>query len=252
MTISMAYAQGFFLALTRILAIFMTAPILSNRLIPTQVKVGLGVLLTLILMPLQTDMGPAQPLGAFLVDIGRELIVGLLVGFAGQLVFAAFQVMGDMMGIGAGLQAAQLLNPTLGTTGTALEGFYALLAVLLFLTIDGHHQVILALQRTFEVIPLRTFDLSTLGPERFIALSAQMLAAALQMALPVIGAVLVADVALALIARVVPQMNVFFVGAPLKLGLALAALALGLPLILPLMRTVMAQIGPEMLRVIRG
>ncbi len=252
MTISMAYAQGFFLALTRILAIFMTAPILSNRLIPTQVKVGLGVLLTLILMPLQTDMGPVQPLGAFLVDIGRELIVGLLVGFAGQLVFAAFQVMGDMMGIGAGLQAAQLLNPTLGTTGTALEGFYALLAVLLFLTIDGHHQVILALQRTFEVIPLRTFDLSTLGPERFIALSTQMLAAALQMALPVIGAVLVADVALALIARVVPQMNVFFVGAPLKLGLALAALALGLPLILPLMRTVMAQIGPEMLRVIRG
>lgn len=250
MTVSIAYVESFFLALTRILAIFMTAPILSNRLIPTQVKVGLGVLLTAILLPFQAEVGPADPLGVFLLNIGRELVTGMLVGFAGQLVFAAFQIMGDMIGLTAGLQAAYLLNPTLGTSGTALESFYALLAALLFLTLDGHHQVILALQRTFEIVPLRTLDLTVLQPERLIALSAHMLAAALQMALPVLGAVLVADVAMALMARVVPQMNVFFVGAPLKLGLALAALMLGFPLILPLMRTVMAQIGPEMVRVL--
>jgi flagellar biosynthetic protein FliR len=173
---------------------------------------------------------------AFLLIIAQEVIVGVLVGFVSNLVFVAVGMAASMMGLQIGFRAANLFDPFTTASSSALEQFYTLLAVALFLTINGHHWLIRALARTFDVAPLGTFALSSVTIERLVALTGETFVAATRIALPVMGALLLADLGLGLVARAVPQIQVFFLGMPLKMGLGILALALTLVLTLPLVK----------------
>ena len=253
MIVSVAQAQVFFLAFTRVMAMIVHIPVLGGRAIPNQVKIGFGILLAMIILP--WDLLPATEealsLLVFAFQVAREILIGTLAGFGAVLTFGAVQMAGDVMGLGSGFRAAQVLNPALGLQGSAMNQFFVVMATLLFLVVNGHHIFIVALQRSFDLVPLSE-TLPALSSERLLTLAGQMIGLGVQMALPVFGAVLLTDLSLGLLARVAPQIQVFFLGVPVKVAVGMMALLLSLGILFPLLREMFKDIGDTTLILLGG
>jgi flagellar biosynthetic protein FliR len=179
----------------------------------------------------------------------RELAVGIVAGYAAALTFGALQVTGEMMGIASGFNSARLFNPALEGTGTPLDNFFSMMTVLFFLVIDGHHAFILAMQQTFALVPLNG-PLPAFSIENIIAMTVQLIAVGVRLALPVLGALLLANLALGLLSRVAPQVHVFFLGVPLMMAASLIALALALTILYPSIVDLFRQMGPRTLQLL--
>lgn len=248
MLISVAQAQLFFLAFTRIMAILMSVPMLGGQSIPSQVRISVGIIFTAVLIPWQPLPETAETLGLLGMGAGifSELIIGLMAGMASVLVFGAIQLAGEMMGIGSGFGSGSMFNPTLGNTGTALDQLFVMVAMLIFVVLDGHHGVIRALQQSFAYAPLNA-GIPFTDPEKLIVLTARLISTGIQISLPVMVAIFLADLALGLLARVAPQVQVYFLGLPLKIGLGLIVFSLSFGIALPLMQNMFHNIGPTML-----
>ena len=232
-----------FLVFVRILAVMATAPIFSSQSVPVIAKIGLAALLAVLVSP--TELGRSAPpplpteLGTFLLAIGQEILFGVLIGFVSNLIFVMVTLASTMMSFQTGLQAAQLFDPLSNVTSTVLEQFYSLIAITLFLVVNGHHWLISGLARTFRVAPVGTFVLSQLTVDRLMTLTTEIFSIAMRIALPVAGALLLTDLGLGLMARAVPQIQVFFLGLPLKIGLGFLLIAFTLTIVLPIVRDMM-------------
>ncbi len=236
MTLSPDYLTTLFLMFVRILAMFMTAPIFSSKNIPNIAKIGFSGILAMILLPFDGVAPAPTQLGPFVLSVAQEVLLGALLGFASNLVFVAVSMGAGMMGLQVGFRAASLFNPVFNASSAALDQFYSFLVAALFLAIDGHHWLILALSRTFKIVPVGTFAFTAVTTDRLVTMTAQAFVAAVQIALPVVGVLLLADVGLGLIARAVPQVQIFFLSLPLKIGLGLLMLALTLSTTLPMIK----------------
>ncbi len=253
MTVSIAQAQLFFLALTRILAILVHVPVLAGRMVPNMVRVGLGLILAVVLLPweLVPEGAPSIPTLGFALAIGKEILTGTLAGFGAALTFAAIQVAGEVMSVSSAFGSAQILNPAFQNQGTSYSSILSLLAIMLFLLINGHHQVLLAAQRTFEVFPINgTITAFSMG--KLMVISAQLITAGIHMALPIMGAVLIVEIAFGLLARIAPQVQVFFLAIPLKAGLALIGLAIALNVLFPFILQLFGGLGERMMKLLAG
>ncbi len=251
MLISVAQAQLFFLALTRILAIVIHVPVIAGPLIPNQVKIGFGVLLAMVLIPWQ-PLPPetsAMAILPFTGAIARELLIGTLAGFAAALTFAALQIAGEMISVVSGFTAGKILNPALESSGSSIDQFFLIVTMLIFLIMNGHHGFLLGIKRTFDYLPVNS-PIPDLTSDYLLRLFAQFITAGIQMAFPVIGALLLADLTLGLFARVAPQVQVFFLGIPLKVAIGLIALAMTFGLLLPTFSQIFGELGREMLKLI--
>lgn len=235
MSVSLLRFQDFFLVLTRTLAILAAVPMLGGRVIPNRVRVGLGVLISMAIIPWSPipTGDAAEPFASFLLNIGRELMVGVIAALAVRFAFNTIEMAAALMSQSSGFTSGAVLNPTLENSGTAFDQFYTLMAMLIFLSLDGHHQILRAIARTFELVPLRSFALGAATQERLLQLSAGVLLSAVQMALPLMATMLIVEAAFALMVRVAPQINVFFLGEPVKAGLGVVTLSLVLPILLP-------------------
>lgn len=226
-------------------------PVLGGQTIPAQVRIGLGIILSAILIPWQ-PLGPeVKELGllAFAAGILQELIIGALAGFAATLTFGAIQIAGEMMGVVSGFGAGNILNPTMGSTGSALDQLFVMVGMLIFLVLNGHHTFLMAVQRTFTVIPVNE-ALPFSDPETLLTMTANLITSGIQIALPVIGALLLADISMGLLARVAPQIQIFFLGLPAKVGLGLIAVGMTFGIALPVMRDLFQKMGPRLLELV--
>ena len=143
------------------------------------------------------------------------------------MVFTALEGAGHIVGLQMGFSLANIINPLTSTNASLIDQFYTLVATLVFLTIDGHHIVLLGIERTFLIAPIDAIG-STLPPQEMIfGLGREIFATASRMALPVLTALLLTDVALAMVARSVPQLNVFVVGMPAKIAVGFVMLIVG-------------------------
>lgn len=252
MLISIAQAQIFILAFTRVMAILIHIPMLGGQIVPNQVRIALGLILTMILIP-WTPLGvevEAFGLFAFAVMILRELIIGTLAGFAANLTFGAIQIAGEAMGLGSGFGSSRIFNPSMEESGTAFSQLFVISATLLFLVLNGHHMAIIAIQKTFDVIPVAT-STAFGSVETLLGMSAYLFTAGIQIALPVMAALLLTDLALGLMARVAPQVQVFFLGLPLKVAVSLVALGLLFSIVLPTLSKMFEQLGPRMISLLQ-
>lgn len=226
-----AWLGAVFWPLTRVLALFAAAPVLSHRALPLRVKVALGLAVTAVLAPTLS----VPPVGAALTGDGFGLLaynvlVGLLLGFAVRIVLAAFELAGELVGLQMGLSFAGFFNPASGTAQNPVAGLLSLLALLTFIAIDGHLMLLAALAESFRLFPLHAAPVS-LDFERIVRLAAEMFALALSIALPFVAVLLLINVVLGVLARIAPQLNVFAVGFPLTLASGMALLLVLLPYI---------------------
>lgn len=251
MPVSLPQFQLFFLALTRIMALIIHIPVLAGPAIPNPMKIALGSILAMITLPwnpLPADAVP-QSLFPFSVAIGQELLIGTLAGFAATLTFGAVQIAGDMMDTSLGFSAGRLFNPALENPGAVGQQFFSMLAAVLFLVTNGHHLFLIGLQKTFTLAPLNA-ALPQLDAEPLLTLAGGLIAAGIQLSLPVVAAALLTEVTLGLLARVAPTLQVFFLGMPLKAGIGLLALTLTLSTILPTLAATLHMIGQWMLELL--
>ncbi|HHX64927.1 MAG TPA: hypothetical protein GX702_08590 [Chloroflexi bacterium] len=248
---TIAQAQIFFLVFVRVLGIIMTAPVLGTSLYPSMVRVGLAVALAGLLAPMQEVPAEAVSAATLAMSTTLETLTGLLIGFTSSLIFYALQMGVSFLGLQSGFRGASGVNPALaqimGQQGSSLETIYTLLIPLVFLIIDGHHWLIAGMQRSFEVVAIGQLNLGPVVLERLIEMSGLLFRTALVFAFPILCTLLLVDLALAIVARAVPQIQVFFVGLPLKMGLSMVAVVIALPWMVSTMGARLSDVAFDML-----
>lgn len=251
MIISVAQAQMFFLALTRIMAMIIHVPVLGGKAIPNQVRIAFGFVLAMVLIPWQPlpADSPALGLFGFAVGIGKELLIGTLAGFSAVLVFGAVEIAGEAMGLGSGFGSGRIFNPTMADSSSSFSQLFVMVATMYFLVINGHHIFLAGLARTFQVIPVGG-DVPLGSMQTLMSYFSALVTAGIQLALPVMAALFLTDLSLGLLARVAPQVQVFFLGLPLKVGVSLFALGLMLMSVMPVLSNLYQSVGTRMLHLL--
>jgi flagellar biosynthetic protein FliR len=216
--------------LTRILALLATAPVFNNTALPARIRLILGLAITFVIAPVL----PAPPpllTGSWLglVVIGEQILIGMLMGFALRLAFAAMDIAGETIGLQMGLSFATFFDPGRGGQSSVLAEFFGLLASLVFLAINGHLLLLNLLIESFALLPIDTRPLLAAGLAKLLTASTMMFSLGVMLSLPLITALLVANISLGVLARIAPTLNIFAVGFPVTLGIGFIVLMLSLP-----------------------
>jgi flagellar biosynthetic protein FliR len=223
---------GFFLVLARVSPLFAIAPLFSSRMVPMRVRAIVAVALAFGLSPVVAK-GHHIDLDAFTLTalIGKELLIGLAFAYALAALFAAVTVAGSLLDTLVGFSFGSLVDPVSGNQSTVLQQLYSMVAVLIFIAIGGDSWVIQGLARTYDVVPISSFP--ALGPLVAGAntVFVKVFTSALQIAAPVLLALLITDAGFGMVSRVVPQLNVFQVGFPTKVLVGLLLIGVSLPFV---------------------
>ena len=222
---------GFVVVFARITGVIVAAPIFGEGTVPVQVKVGLSLIISLIFVPLVTapQLGPNPPVLKLVYLIAGEVGIGLLIGFSARLLLTGVEIAGEVAGFQMGLGLANVVDPSTQTQVSLLGQTMSLFAVILFVALDGHHLFIEALAGSYSLIAPGEVTLTRKAFDTFMGLAAQMFVIGLRVGAPLVVTLLAANFAMGLVARSVPQMNVFVVGFPFTIGLGLLFLFLGFP-----------------------
>jgi flagellar biosynthetic protein FliR len=223
---------GFFLVLARLTPLFIMAPLFSSKLVPPRVRAVIAVALAIGLTPVVIgDQRIPLEIWTYAGLVFKELLIGLAFAFALGALFAAVTVAGSFVDTLIGFSFGALVDPINGTSTTILAQLYTMLGVLVFIAIDGDAWVLGGLARTFDVVgvlQMPSINAMVAGAdEAFVGI----FAAAVQIAGPIMLALILTDVAFGLVTRVVPQLNVFAVGFPAKLLVGLVLLGVTLPFV---------------------
>lgn len=216
--------------MARILALVSTAPVFGNRGIPRRIRLGLGLALTMAIAPLAgpiPDVSPSSYEG--LLVLIEQIVIGTAMGLAMRVVFAAVDAAGELIGLQMGLGFASFFDPQQGNNAPVISRFMVLLAVLFFLALNGHLLMISTLAQSFAILPIGTGLFGPHAAYSLVSWGGQLFAAGLTLALPVVAALLITNLALGVLTRAAPQLNVFAVGFPITLLLGFFMLALVLP-----------------------
>ncbi len=221
---------GFILVLARVTPLFFIAPLFSSAMIPPRVRGVIAVAISIGLAPvaLHGQHVPSDPL-----VLGGLVLEGMLVGlgfaFSLAVLMAAVESAGGVIDVVSGFSYGSLINPMDGDNSAVMARFYSLVGTLIFLVIGGEAWMLRGLARTFQLVPLTgEVRLSSLVGGAVEAFSA-VFAGALEIAAPVLVALLITDVAFGVVSRVVPQLNVFAVGFPTKAAVALLVVGASMP-----------------------
>jgi flagellar biosynthetic protein FliR len=237
--------QMFFLIFLRVGAILMSMPIFKSKSIPVLFKFGLALAASIILFPL-LDL-KAFPvltnLGNFAVGAIGEILLGITIGMAVNLIFVGLQMAGQISGYQMGLALARVMDPSAGQQVPLLAQFFQLFAFLIFLSINAHHWFLMALADSFQLVPPFGFKISGSLIGHLMHIAGNMFVIAIKVGAPVIAALLLTSVAFGLIARTVPQMNVLFVAMPLKIIIGLLFIGFSLPYLSSFLKTVFSKLG---------
>ncbi len=225
------YLANLFLVFVRVGAMLFSAPLLSGRTVPATLKIGLAGLLAFLLIPVNQGHFAEVPLAWVPLSllVLKEIGVGVMVGFVANLVFAGMQLAGQFLGIEMGFSLANVIDPLFSQSISLMDQLYTILAGLVFLAIDGHQMLILAIQQTLDMIPLGAFEMTGPVVNQLVELVGGIFLIGLRITLPVTAALLLSDIALGLMARTVPQMNVFVVGLPVKIFVGFVIVVLTMP-----------------------
>lgn len=227
----LAWVTPWLLAFFRVLGLFTAAPVLSMRVIPRRVRVSLALLIVVCAQPSLPEM-PVIPLDSpvALMVIAQQVLIGLTMGFAARVVFAAIEFAGELVGLQMGLNFASFFDPLSGTQVTAVSRFYGTTAAWLFVVMNGHLMLTGAVLGSFKAFPVSPEPLAFLHVIQPQVWGAEVFRLGLWVSLPVVSMLILVNMVMGLMARVAPQMNIFSIGFPITLGVGFTGLWLTLPM----------------------
>jgi flagellar biosynthetic protein FliR len=249
LNISLPQLQMFFLVFLRIGAILMTMPVFDSRSIPHVFKLALAFAASLTLFPM-LKLNPVPLSGSIFVlgiSAAGEILLGFVIGFSVKMIFAGIQLAGQLAGYQMGLAIANVMDPATSLQVPLLAQFNNLIALLVFLSINAHYWFIRALTQSYRLVPPMNVHFDGTSMEHLIQLAGKMFVIAIQVGAPIIATLMVTTVAFGLIARTVPQMNVFIVAMPLKIGVGLLFLGFSLPYFAEFLKKIFNDLGQHIL-----
>lgn len=229
-SISGQHVYAFFLVLTRITPLFLVAPGFSSQMLVPRVRSIIAVAMAFGMTPI-AEAHQVIPTGILeLVGLGLEnFLVGFALAYAISCVFGAVQAAGVFADAFSGLSLGQQVDPINGNPGGSLTNLYSVVGLVIFLVLGGDAWTLRGLNATFTAVPLtKAVSIKPLVTQAEAAF-ASLFVGAVEISAPLLLAIVVSDIAFGMLAKVVPQMNVFSVGLPLKLGVALIVVAASLP-----------------------
>lgn len=221
----------------RILALMSSAPVLSHRSVPRRARVGFAFLVALLVAPTLPPVAAVSPFSAAgVLLIVQQVVIGAAIGLVMQAVFAAADVAGELVGLQMGLSFGAFVDAQYAEPVPIVASFLTLTLSLVFLALDGHLVMLGALVDSFAAFPPAPgAPFSPLDAAALARMGRDLFATGLALALPVVAAMLLANLALGVLTRTAPQLNIFAVGFPVTLGVGLGMLALSLPFVVPAM-----------------
>lgn len=225
-----AWLAAFLFPMARIMGMLASAPFFGNRAQPARIRLVAGLVITVALVP-ALPTPAAIPAGSWigLAVLAQQIVIGLLLGFTLRIAFAAIDVAGELIGMQMGLSFAVFYDPQHGGQTPVLSEFLGLLTTLIFLAMNGHLLILQVLAESFRLLPVGTTPIGAGGFAAFLAWSSTLFAAGLLLALPLIAALLIANLAMGVLARVAPQLNIFAVGFPVTLLAGFVVLMFSIP-----------------------
>jgi len=215
-----------------------TIPIFGNRNVPVRAKGGLSLMIAFLLFPfIKFNLPPLEIFSLILGMVG-EVIIGTVIGLAGRLAFAGVQIAGQLIGFQMGFAVVNVFDPITSEQVSIIAQFQYLIAMLIFLAVDGHHIFLSAIAESYRIISPLDFHFSAELIQSIVEISKDIFIIAVKIGAPVITALLMTSIGFGLIARTVPQINILIVGFPLKIAIGLIGIGLGLPLFAKIMGTV--------------
>lgn len=222
----------FLLIMVRITAFFLITPIFGRRSIPNIFKIGFAMLIAIMIastMDITIDKRYNNMISYTLL-VFAEFMAGMILSYVTYLAFLALYMAGQIIDMQIGFGMVNVIDPQSNIQIPLTANFYNIIAILAFLAIDGHHLLVSAIYYSFNVLPLGGFNINDVVAGDIIRIFSESFALGFKIAAPIVVVIFIINLALGILARTVPQMNVFFVGLPLKIFVGLAMLALMFPL----------------------
>ncbi len=253
--VSTQFFWTFLVVLFRIGGLMVTAPVFGSPSVPVPVKLGFSTAFAIALTPTAVGKVGAPP-DDWLVLVGillGETLLGMLTGYLVSLFFSAVQMAGAFIDMQMGYGIFQLMNPFMPIPASLLAQFHTLLMMVVYLQVNAHHWLLAALAQSLQALPPGgvALDAGRLQPVLSDVI-VQVFALALRIAAPATAVLIVVDAALAIVSRAVPQMPVFFVGAPAKIAMGLLTLAIVLPLVVNVFVNTLPMAAQDMLNLFRA
>jgi flagellar biosynthetic protein FliR len=248
--LSLEYFFGFtftqiLLGFARTSGLMVSAPVFQSSFVSVPVKIMFSFALALVVAPfINSDFDLAKfTFWMSVFTLIQEVLIGLIIGFVVNLTFFGLQLAGYYLDTTMGFGMVNILDPNTGAEVPLLGQFNYILALLIFLAINGHHTLILSLIQSFEVVKPGMLFLKKEAVGIFVKAFANMFYLGFKIAIPIMGAIFLVDVALGVIAKLIPQINVFVMGFPIKITLGLLLLILFIPIYIFLVEVALAKSG---------
>lgn len=248
MTIGLDKIILFFLIFVRIGAIITTAPVLGSPSVPIRIKLTLAIFLSFIFLPMSGDHREMATWGYFDLSLAvlKEMALGITAGFVATLSFTAINLSGQLMGFHMGFAIVNIMDPLNQTQVSIISQFLGFLALVLFITVNGHYWFIEAISQSFKMISPGDVNISSMVVGDVMKVAADLFVIALKIGAPLFAIMIAIYVGLGIVARTVPQMNVFIIGFPLTIGVGLIGIGLTLPLFFEVLKDVFNTIGRDL------
>jgi len=244
------WVASFIWPLTRVLGLLAIAPPFSSASVPLLVKVVLGVMIATVIapnVPLPAALDPMSS-GGMLI-LAQQLLIGLSMGFAMRIVFAAVEMSGELVSMTMGLGFAIFFDPQTQGRTSAISQMFSLLATMVFLSINGHLILLSVLADSFNTLPISAVPITAEGFHQLALWGSRVFSMGLQLSLPILVALLITNMALGILTRAAPQLNLFGIGFPITLLTGFVLIAIALPYIVTPMQNFMSQ-SIEMIRLL--
>jgi flagellar biosynthetic protein FliR len=246
-------AEIFILTFLRVSAMIITIPILGDITVPVRVKGGLALLISFLIFPfVQTAAWKLSADIFFLIlRMAGEIMIGVMVGFAGRLIFDGIQLAGQLIGFQMGFSIVNVIDPVNNEQVSIISQFQYLIAMLIFLVMNGHHIFLYAIAESFRILPPLGFHFSGELMQLVLVFVRNMLEVAIKTGAPIIAVLLFMSVGMGLVARTVPQINIFIVGFPLQIAIGLIGIGVTLPIFLRVVETYFSNLEGEIISLLR-
>ncbi|GHD55494.1 flagellar biosynthetic protein FliR [Jeongeupia chitinilytica] len=218
----------------RFFGLLIADPIFSNKVVSVRVRVGLAIALSVLVAPMLTPppgIEVVSPAGILIAV--NQLLIGVMLGFSVRLMFNAVDMAGQVIGLQMGLGFASFFDPHSAANVPIVAQFINMVLLLVFLALNGHLIVLRILIESFGVLPLDARPLGAGGLRLLVEQGAAIFRLGLMLAMPVVGALLITNLAIGIMTRAAPQLNVFAIGFPLLLAIGIAAMYVSLPYMVP-------------------
>ncbi len=221
----------FLLVFVRMTGLFVIAPIFGRQNVPTYLKIGFSFFLALMLVSSVKIDSPIvySDIYNYALLVIKEFIVGLSIGYVAYMVFSAIYMAGQLIDMQVGFGMVSVLDPLSNIQVPVTSNFYYMMTMLVFMAVNGHHVLIRSLYESYSRIPLGGAVFNTNMLNGMIKIFGDMLVIGFKVSAPIIAAILLVDIALGVISRTMPQLNIFVVGMPLKIVVGILVMIFIIP-----------------------